>query len=64
MHSRVGAVVCALAGHRWGLAEGAETHAGMTVIRCSRCAGESIVSSETFEAEGWLERSARRNLAE
>jgi hypothetical protein len=64
VNTKIGALVCALAGHRWTIDEHAETHAGLVIIRCDRCRSESIVSSDTFQAEGFADRAMRASVSE
>ena len=60
--SMLGRVLCALVGHGWTPTGEGDT--GMVVLRCRRCSRETVLSAETFEAEDWTERWARRELAE
>jgi hypothetical protein len=64
VNRRIGALVCTFAGHRWKLAQDDETHAGLVVMRCDRCRSESVVSTETFEAEGYADRAMRKQVSE
>jgi hypothetical protein len=61
MNTRLGALVCVVAGHRW--APEGDAHAGSVLLRCDRCRTTSFRSTETFGAEGWVERTARGRLA-
>jgi hypothetical protein len=59
---KLAGLICIFTGHRWTPAS--EAHAGVVLLRCRRCGGESVQSSETFETEDWTERYARAELSD
>jgi hypothetical protein len=62
---RAKGLLCAVIGHRWLPvdAHDPDAHDEAVLLRCSRCRHEIVKSAETFDAEGWLERGARKELA-
>jgi hypothetical protein len=56
-------LLCFVSPHLWVPSESAADNEKVLVLECNRCGCEHVFS-DTFEAESWLERWGRRDIAQ